>query len=180
MFAIWNRYCRICSFPKLCKILLHHQTRCLVAIFRLDLLLNTSVSVTRGRVQKWLSQARMAHKAKLAACSFWIKSTFSLERQKYSQWTWIFLISGLWHQQTSPASAQLAAYNCRTGVLEDYRIQTRKVYTGMWAMGMSFETLPRHQTPLLFCLPEVKTQGPQWNWCNAKRLGSGLDNLLPD
>lgn len=176
MFAIWNRYCRICTFPKLCKILLHHHTHCLVVIFRLDLLLNTYVNVTQGRVQKWLSQARMAHKANLAASSFWTKSTFSLERQKYGQWTRIFPISGLWHQQTTLASAQLAAHS----VIEECRIQTRRVCTVMWAMWMSFETLPRHPILLLFCLPEVKTQGSQWNRCNTKTLGRRLDNLMPD
>lgn len=81
---------------------------------------------------------------------------------------------------TSLASTQLAAYNCRTGVVEDCRIQTRRVWAVMWAMGMSFETLPRHQTLLLFCLPEVKIQESQWNRLNVKRLGRGLDNLMPD
>lgn len=157
MVAIWNWYCKICSFSKLCKILFHHHTHCLVVNFRLYLLLNTYVNVTQGRVQKWCSQARKAHKANLAASSFWTKSTFSLERQKYSQWTWKFLISSLRHQQTNLFSAQLAAHNCRTGVVEGCRIQTRRVWAVMWAMGMSFDTLPRYQTLLLFCFPEVKT-----------------------
>lgn len=180
MFAIWNRYCRICTFPKLCKIQLHHQTHCLVVIFRLDLLLNTYMNVTWGRVQKWLSQARMAHKGNLAASSFWTKSTFSLEREKYSQWTQLFLISGLGHQKTSLASAQLAAYNCRTGVIEDCRIQTRRVCTVMWALEISFETLPRHKTLLCFAFQRSKPRDLSGTRCNAGRVGRRLDNLMPD